>query len=152
MFQNDNSSLKRIIMFESFENDKWEAEQIIKHEKEINVLIKDKINKHKDLFNAFKFRQISSREHLFSQEHAKRYSIDEAIYNGIGNLCLISTSQNSAGNKENPADKKKMFQNDNSSLKRIIMFESFENQTEKWEVKQIEKHQEEINALIKDRI
>jgi uncharacterized protein with ParB-like and HNH nuclease domain len=107
--------------------------------------LKDKINKHKDLFNTFKFKQISSREHLFSQEHAKRYSIDETIYNGIGNLCLISTSQNSAGNKENPTDKKKMFQNDNSSLKRIIMFESFENE---WKKEQIKKHEEEINLLI----
>jgi len=39
MFQHDNSSLKRLIMFEAFENDKWEAEQIKKHEVEINELI-----------------------------------------------------------------------------------------------------------------
>lgn len=98
------------------------------------------------LFNSYKFRQLNSREHLFSQEHAKRYSIDEEVYNGIGNLCLISTSQNSAGNKENPTDKKKMFQHDNSSLKRLIMFESFEN--DKWEKEQIKKHEEEILKLI----
>jgi hypothetical protein len=61
---------------------------------------------------------------------------------------LISTSQNSSGNKENPADKKKMFQNDNSSLKRIIMFESFEN--DKWETEQIQKHEKEIISLIND--
>lgn len=109
--------------------------------------LKNKIDKSKGQFNNFKFRQLSSREHLFSQEHAKRYSIDEEVYNGIGNLCLISTSQNSAGNKENPSDKKKMFLHDNSSLKRLIMFESFEN--DKWGEEQIKKHQVEINELIK---
>lgn len=108
--------------------------------------LKSKIDKLKSQFNNFKFRQISSREHLFSQEHAKRYSIDEEVYNGIGNLCLISTSQNSAGNKENPTDKKKMFLHDNSSLKRLIMFESYEN--DKWEAVQICKHKDEIKNLI----
>lgn len=108
--------------------------------------LKSKIDNLRNQFNNFKFRQISSREHLFSQEHAKRYSIDEEVYNGIGNLCLISTSQNSSGNKENPTDKKKMFQHDNSSLKRLIMFESFEN--DKWGEEQIKKHQEEIQELI----
>jgi hypothetical protein len=108
--------------------------------------LKSKINYLKNQFNNFKFRQISSREHLFSQEHAKRYSIDEGVYNGIGNLCLISTSQNSSGNKENPTDKKKMFLLDNSSLKRLIMFESYEN--DKWETDQINKHKKEIENLI----
>lgn len=108
--------------------------------------LKNKIDKLKGQFNNFKFRQISSREHLFSQEHAKRYSIDEEVYNGIGNLCLISTSQNSSGNKENPTDKKKMFLNDNSSLKRLIMFESYEN--DKWEAEQINIHKKDIDNLI----
>ncbi len=108
--------------------------------------LKKKIFNQRSQFNNFKFRQISSREHLFSQEHAKRYSIDEEVYNGIGNLCLISTSQNSSGNKENPTDKKKMFLHDNSSLKRLIMFESYEN--DKWEGYQINKHKEEIEVLI----
>lgn len=108
--------------------------------------LKSKIDNLKNQFYNFKFRQISSREHLFSQEHAKRYSIEEEVYNGIGNLCLISTSQNSAGNKENPTDKKKMFLHDNSSLKRLIMFVAFEN--DKWEAEQIKKHEVEINELI----
>ena len=108
--------------------------------------LKNGIFRRRDLFNIFKFRQLSSREHLFSQEHIKRYSLDSAVYDGIGNLCLISTSQNSAGNKENPIDKKKMFQNDNSSLKRLIMFESYKD--EKWEDEQIINHKNEIEALI----
>jgi hypothetical protein len=107
--------------------------------------LKVKISNKKNLFNTFKFKQISSREHLLSQEHARRDTIEQ-ICNEIGNLCLISASQNSKGNKENPSDKKKLFQNDNSSLKRLIMFESFEN--DKWGENQIRKHGEEIKNLI----
>jgi len=107
----------------------------------------NKIKKLENKFSNFKFRQLTSREHLLSQEHARRYGIDENIYSGIGNLCLISASQNSKGNKENPIDKKKLFQDDNSSLKRLIMFESFENNI--WNEKQIVDHQKEIEELIK---
>lgn len=121
----------------------YKAENVDKNLKPL----KDKIDEElKDSFNKFKFRQLNSREHLLSQEHAKRYSIEENVYNGIGNLCLISTSQNSAGNKENPIDKKKMFKDDNSSLKRLIMFESY--QDDKWETEQIKEHEKEIKSLI----
>jgi uncharacterized protein with ParB-like and HNH nuclease domain len=109
--------------------------------------LKDKINKKKDLFNSFKFKQITSREHLAAQSNPSSKDIEpKALLDGIGNLCLISTSQNSAGNKESPADKKKRFANDNESLKRIIMFESFEN--DKWGKEQIKNHETEIRALI----
>lgn len=107
----------------------------------------NKIKKLENKYSNFKFRQLTSREHLLSQEHARRYKMNENIYNGIGNICLISASQNSKGNKENPIDKKKLFQDDNSSLKRLIMFESFENNT--WNEKQIVDHQKEIEELIK---
>jgi hypothetical protein len=108
--------------------------------------LKEKIKKNKDLFNSFKFKQITSREHLAAQSNPSSGSIPPEDLNGIGNLCLISTSQNSAGNKESPADKKKRFANDNESLKRIIMFESFEDG--KWETEQIENHKKEIDRLI----
>lgn len=147
-FKKDNLSYPTISIFNFYFIDflLWKlytTEESIENLKSL----KSKIDKLKDQFNNFKFRQISSREHLFSQEHAKRYSIDEEVYNGIGNLCLISTSQNSAGNKENPIDKKKMFEKDNLSLKRLIMFESYEN--DKWETEQITQHKVEIGNLIK---
>lgn len=113
----------------------------------LNVLMW-KMSEMKEPFNTFKFRQISSREHLLSQEHGKRYKIEEKIYNGIGNLCLISTSQNSAGNKENPIDKRKMFGKDNTSLKRIIMFGSFDKDSDTWGTAQIQDHEKMIEALI----
>ena len=110
-------------------------------------MLKYKIFKKRNLFNDFKFRQISSREHLLSQEHAKRDKIDKTIYNSIGNLCLISISQNSKGNKESPDEKKKLFLDDNYSLKRIIMFESFD-ENGKWRPEQIQKHEKDILLLI----
>ncbi|MBS1777319.1 MAG: DUF262 domain-containing protein [Bacteroidetes bacterium] len=148
-FKNDNLSYPTISIFNLYFIDfllwkLYKTEEV----KENLKSLKSKIDNLKGQFNNFKFRQISSREHLFSQEHAKRYSIDEEVYNGIGNLCLISTSQNSAGNKENPTDKKKMFLHDNSSLKRLIMFESYEN--DKWETEQINKHKTEIEILINE--
>lgn len=146
-FNKDNLSYPTISIFNLYFID-YLLWKLYKTE-EVNenlISLKSKIDNLKSQFNNFKFRQISSREHLFSQEHAKRYSIDEEVYNGIGNLCLISTSQNSAGNKENPTDKKKMFLNENSSLKRLIMFESYEN--DKWEADQICKHKDEIVNLI----
>jgi len=146
-FDKDNLSYPTISIFNLYFID-YLLWKLYKTE-EVNenlISLKSKIDNLKSQFNNFKFRQISSREHLFSQEHAKRYSIDEEVYNGIGNLCLISTSQNSAGNKENPTDKKKMFLNENSSLKRLIMFESYEN--DKWEADQICKHKDEIVNLI----
>lgn len=108
--------------------------------------LKQKIYNQKALFNSFKFKQISSREHLAAQSNPSSKDISPKDLNGIGNLCLISTSQNSAGNKESPADKKKRFVNDNESLKRIIMFESFEN--DKWATAQIQKHAKEIEELL----
>jgi uncharacterized protein with ParB-like and HNH nuclease domain len=148
-FKKDNLTYPTISIFNLYFVDflLWKLYKTEEVKENLNSL-KNKINKLKSQFNNFKFRQISSREHLFSQEHAKRYSIDEEVYNGIGNLCLISTSQNSAGNKENPTDKKKMFLHDNSSLKRLIMFESYEN--DKWETEQINKHKTEIELLINE--
>ena len=108
-------------------------------------LLKDKINKNRDLFKNFKFTQISSREHLLPQDEASD-SHKKEICNGIGNLCLISTSQNSEGNNKSPIFKKERFKEDKTSLKRIIMFESFD---EKWEEEQIKNHGKEIELLIK---
>lgn len=110
--------------------------------------LKQKINNLKSEFNTFKFKQLNSKEHLASQTNAYLNGINNDNLNSIGNLCLISTSQNSQGNKENPLDKKKRYQNDNSSLKRLIMFETFEN--DKWEAKQIEIHEKEIQTLLRN--
>lgn len=108
-----------------------------------------KIAKNRDLFNSFKFRSVNSKEHLFPQSKAKDFGIPPECLNGIGNLCLISNSQNSSGNKDLPAAKKKSFSNDNTSLKRLIMFESY-NKEDNWGMAEIAKHAQEIEDLLKN--
>jgi hypothetical protein len=110
-------------------------------------LLKWKISNKKDTFNYFKFKRLDSKEHLFPQ--ASIQPITDDYLNSIGNICLITTSENSEGNKENPSDKKERFENRKpvTSLKRLIMFESF-NENNEWKIEQIKKHEEEINALI----
>lgn len=109
--------------------------------------LKKKIFNQRALFYSFKFSQVNSKEHLFSQSQSiLHYGEVKDFVNGIGNLCLISTSENSSGNKENPVEKKIRFAGKNSSLKRLIMFENFEN--DKWGEEQIKKHEEEIQELI----
>lgn len=118
----------------------YKTEEVVENLKSL----KNKIHNLKGLFHTFKFKQLNSKEHLLPQSSI--HKLDSAVLNGIGNLCLISTSQNSAGNKENPTDKKERFRADNSSLKRLIMFASFEH--DKWEKEQIQRHEKEIQSLI----
>ena len=126
-----------------------EAKQEIKKLSELFKMgnLKMKIFNQRGLFNSFKFSQVNSKEHLFSQSQSILHFREvKDFINGIGNLCLISTSENSLGNKENPAEKKIRFAGKNSSLKRLIMFESFDN--DKWGEEQIKNHEEEIQELI----
>jgi len=113
---------------------------------ELNGL-KKKIDNRKKQFNSFKFTQLSSREHLLSRSQGDLQQVGAEVVNGIGNLCLISASDNSSGNKESPGQKRDRFKGKNSSLKRLIMFEGFEG--EKWGKPQIEAHKKEIMDLIK---
>lgn len=110
--------------------------------------LKKKISNQKEMFRDFKFKQVNSKEHLFSQSQSYlHFGKVEDFVNGIGNLCLISTFENSSGNKENPTEKKIRFKGKNSSLKRLIMFETYD-ENDKWEEDQIIKHKEEIDTLI----
>lgn len=102
-----------------------------------------KISKNKSLFNDFRFRQLNSIEHLFPQSYSGLPIKDKHRF---GNLCLISSSQNSQGNKESVANKKSRYKNDSSSLKRVIMFNSFENEV--WGEEQILRHESEIKKLL----
>lgn len=108
------------------------------------MVLKGKIDKNREPFSKFRFRQLSSKEHLLPQARAKED--EKEILNSLGNLCLISVSQNSEGNKEHPIYKRDRFANDNSSLKRLIMFESFNDK--EWGKAEIEDHEKEIKELI----
>lgn len=108
--------------------------------------LKEKIDKYKDLFNKYKFRQLNSKEHLLPQSKINQNTIEVNYLNNLGNLCLISVSQNSSANDQHPEYKKRHFANDNSSLKRLVMFESYDDRN--WGSAQIRAHENEILHLL----
>ena len=118
--------------------------------------ITNRIKEVRDQFNKFYFRQLSSKEHLLPQSKKGSIDIDktlptdkqdeerEKILHSFGNLCLISSSENSSANKEHPEYKKESFYN-NTSLKRLMMFETFSGE---WNTQEIKIHQEEMKNLL----
>jgi hypothetical protein len=119
--------------------------------------ITNRIKEVSDQFNKFYFRQLSSKEHLLPQSKKGSIDIDktlptdkqdeerEKILHSFGNLCLISSSENSSANKEHPEYKKKSFYN-NTSLKRLMMFQTFSGN--EWNTQEIKIHQKEMEALL----
>ena len=119
--------------------------------------ILSKIDGVKGFFSSFYFRQVSSKEHLLPQNKISSIKVDESItlekqeeerakiLHCFGNLCLISSSENSSANKEHPEYKKESFYN-NTSLKRLMMFETFSGN--EWNVQEIKIHQEEMKNLL----
>ena len=116
-----------------------------------------KVNqKLKDNFSNFKFTQRNSIEHFFPQSKIDdlEISIDKKdndeckkdLINSFGNLCLISSSNNSSYNKEHPSFKKSKGRNKNESLKQQIMFEMMEGDS--WGQIHIKKHKEEMMELL----
>lgn len=116
-----------------------------------------KIDRVKGSFSSFYFRQLSSKEHLLSQNKISTIKVDEnlsfdkqekereKILHCFGNLCLISSSENSSASKEHPEYKKESFYN-NTSLKRLMMFETFSGND--WNTQEIKQHQEEMRILL----
>ena len=150
-------------IFYYFEYMLWEVyydyvkgEDKVDSPEEINSLVR-KIKEVKSLFSNFYFRQLSSKEHLLPQNKISTIEVDktlppdkqdeerEKILHSFGNLCLISSSENSSANKEHPEYKKKSFYN-NTSLKRLMMFETFSGN--EWNVQEIKQHQEEMKNLL----
>ena len=150
-------------IFYYFEYMLWEVyydyvkgEDKVDSPEEINSLVR-KIKEVKSLFSNFYFRHLSSKEHLLPQNKISTIEVDktlppdkqdeerEKILHSFGNLCLISSSENSSANKEHPEYKKKSFYN-NTSLKRLMMFETFSGN--EWNVQEIKQHQEEMKNLL----
>ena len=151
-------------IFYYFEYILWEVyydyvkgEDKVDSPEEINSLVR-KIKEVKSLFSNFYFGHLSSKEHLLPQNKISTIEVDktlppdkqheerEKILHSFGNLCLISSSENSSANKEHPEYKKKSFYN-NTSLKRLMMFETFSEEKE-WNTQEIKQHQEEMEALL----
>ncbi|WP_298823255.1 DUF262 domain-containing protein [uncultured Capnocytophaga sp.] len=125
--------------------------------KTISLLINKMKNDKKDSFSRFYFRQLSSKEHLLPQNKISTIIVDQSltpekqqeerkkILHCFGNLCLISSSENSSAGKEHPEYKKESFYN-NTSLKRLMMFETFLGN--EWNTQEIKQHQKEMEALL----
>ena len=127
--------------------------------KEIDKILV-KINRAKNEFNKFYFRQLSSKEHLLAQNKMTMIEVDNSIptetqekykkevLDSFGNLCWISNVENSSAGKDNPEDKKKLYYN-SVSLKRLLMFETFSREdSSKWNTQEIKLHQKEMEVLL----
>lgn len=107
-----------------------------------------KINKIK--YSDFEFSSRSSVEHYYPQNpHSGDIINDENILNCIGNLCLISHSNNSKLSNNLPIAKKGHYENSKSkdSIKQMEMMK--EN---KWYIDEIKKHNHFIINLLKDSL
>lgn len=97
-------------------------------------------------WNTYRFRQLSSKEHLLAQ--SKAMDVKPEVLHSFGNLCLISGAQNSSANDQHPSYKKEFF-NDNTSLKRLLMYKCFSGEKEDhWSTEEIQTHQAEMTSLL----
>lgn len=130
-----------------------EYDEKIKGENPLNEnTLLGRVSKQRRYFENFRFTQRSSVEHIHPQSKVFELIESESekdkneIVNNIGNLCLISRNTNSKYNDYNFQAKKEQFEKRNSteSLKQTIIF-SYDH----WNSPEIQKHQQEIQELIK---
>lgn len=102
--------------------------------------------KNKEFYNDFEFSFRSSVEHYYPQNPISGDKInDESILNCIGNLCLISHSNNSKLSNYLPQSKKEHYLNSKSkdSIKQMEMMKE-----DKWFVKEIKEHNKSVINLL----
>ncbi|MCI1834349.1 MAG: DUF262 domain-containing HNH endonuclease family protein [Bifidobacterium tibiigranuli] len=108
-------------------------------------------------FRSFTFRYRNSVEHLFPQDLVRRdaegkLEVDKSHLNMLGNLCLLTRSENSKRSNLNPKDKVGLFNIDDQSLKFRIMAAITKGSG--WDNDAISTHTENlskvISALIKE--
>lgn len=115
------------------------------------ILLENKLfnnyNEINDIINNFEFASVGSIEHIYSQKLAENTKLDNKVLHCIGNLCLISSSQNtSLGQWDYNLKKKEWEKFDRKySLKQALVFSKYE----KWEKDNIENHQEQMINLLK---
>ena len=110
----------------------------------------DKFNTFKKIADDFEFGSVSSVEHIYSQKQAENIGLGNDILHSIGNLCLISKSQNTSLRDDSFESKKTYYFtkertfNRKYSLKQALVFCKYD----KWEEDDIKNHQEEIINLL----
>lgn len=97
----------------------------------------------------FSFR--SSVEHYYPQHPINKAipEIPENYLHSIGNLCLISHEKNSRLNNHTPKAKQDYYSQSDSidSIKQYLMIQEAD-----WDIKQIEEHEKQIIALLKQNL
>ncbi len=104
-------------------------------------------------YSGFEFSFRSSVEHFYPQNPISGEKIDdEKILNCIGNLCLISHSNNSRMSNFLPQAKREHYQNSSSkdSIKQMMMMDIMKNKDNKWFVDEILEHNQTIVQLLKN--
>lgn len=99
------------------------------------------------LVNDFEFSFRSSVEHYYPQNPNSVNRIEDLkVLNSIGNLCLISHSNNSKLSNLSPSEKRKHYNNSKSkdSIKQMVMMKERDN----WDEDKIKKHTQNIHHLL----
>jgi hypothetical protein len=102
-------------------------------------------------YSNFEFGFRSSVEHFYPQNPISGEKIsDEKILNCIGNLCLISHSNNSRMSNFLPIQKASHYLNSKTkeSIKQIVMMEIMDKKNNKWYIDEIVEHNNEIIELL----
>ena len=106
----------------------------------------ENFNQFKENFS-FSFR--SSVEHYYPQKTMKNIDkLDGPILNSFGNLCLVTSSENSRLSNFTPKAKKEFYsKQSNNSIKQRIMMKS-----ENWTEYEIKKHQSQMIELLTNEL
>ncbi|MEI0563684.1 DUF262 domain-containing protein [Brachyspira pulli] len=114
------------------------------------ILLENKLfnnyNEINDIIKNFEFASVGSIEHIYSQKQAENIGLGNDILHGIGNLCLISSSQNTLLGKWDYNNKRLEWEKFKRkySLKQALVFCKYD----KWVEDDIKNHQEEIINLL----
>lgn len=101
----------------------------------------------------FKFTQRSSVEHFYPQNPKEGFPPlkDKKALHCIGNLCLISHSENSSLSNHSPLAKTEFYlKNGPGSIKQIIMMRDYD--VENWNAELIYQHEYQIEELLKEEL
>lgn len=95
----------------------------------------------------FDFKYHNSIEHHLSQHHSHSQNIGKECLDYLGNLCLVSRSDNSSMSDHSPEDKSKRKLSDSLPPKQQIMYQ-MTSDSGKWEDEEIKQHQNDIKILL----
>lgn len=104
----------------------------------------------------FKFRYRQSIEHWYPQnpneEDTNLKKLDDNYLHSIGNLCLITQSQNSKFSNSRPQAKAKWKDDFSTQSLKLQWMKYITDKEQQWSKKQIDKMSKEVNQYVNDFI